>query len=247
MIRLQKYLASLGFGSRRQIEQIISQKRISVDGNLVTTQGVKINPQTAVITLDGQLVKVSPSLVYYWLNKPPGVVSSAKSQSDEQIITRLVPSFPKVFPVGRLDKDSQGLILLTNDGELTHRLTHPKFHLTKTYKVQVSGSITFAKVKKLSEGIEFPQGMTLPAIVDIESKTAKGGWLIFTLTEGKFRQIRRMCVLVDLHVLTLIRVSFGPIALGKLGLGEYRPATLAEIKTLYDAVGLEKSHEKRVK
>lgn len=234
LLRLQKFLAHQGIASRRSIEKMIAAGRISVNGKQITQQGTKVDPETDQVSVDGKLIIVADELVYYWLNKPVGIISAASSKYDEQTVANLVPTDRRVYPVGRLDKDSQGLILLTNDGELTHRLTHPKFHLDKTYVVEVVGSITEAKLDKLRGGIELEEGVTLPAVVNEVGDNV----LEFVIHEGKHRQIRRMCAQVRLHVTTLTRVQFGPIKLGKLQIGEYRPATKEEILTLKRLVGL---------
>jgi pseudouridine synthase len=233
-IRLQKFLAHQDVASRRSIEKMISAGRISVNGKQITEQGTKIDPAKDKVSVDGKLIKVKDELVYYWLNKPVGYLSAASSKYGESTVADLVKSTKRIYPVGRLDKDSQGLILLTNDGELTHRLTHPKFHLDKTYVVEVVGHITDAKLKKLRNGIELEEGATLPATINEMGENL----LEFTIHEGKHRQIRRMCAAVRLHVESLTRIQFGPVKLGKLQLGESRIATKQEIQTLKQLIGL---------
>lgn len=232
--RLQKFLAHQDVASRRAIEKMIAAGRIAVNGQLVTEQGTKIDPEKDAVSVDGKPIKVKNELVYYWLNKPVGYLSAATSKYGEATVTDLINSTKRIYPVGRLDKDSQGLMLLTNDGELTHRLTHPKFHLEKTYQVRVVGHISEAKLEKLRTGIELEEGITLPAKVEqINDDT-----LEFIIHEGKHRQIRRMCVAVRLHVNQLIRTTFGPIKLGKLQIGQFRTATQEEIQLLRQHVGL---------
>jgi 23S rRNA pseudouridine2605 synthase len=242
MIRLQKFLAHQDVASRRSIEKMIAEGRISVNGKQVTEQGTKIDPDKDKVSVDGKPIKVKDELVYYWLNKPVGYLSAASSKYGESTVADLVKSTKRIYPVGRLDKDSQGLILLTNDGELTHRLTHPKFHLDKTYVVQVVGNVTDSKLEKLRTGIDLEEGRTLPALVN----QLENDVLEFIIHEGKHRQIRRMCAAVRLHVSGLIRVQFGPIKLGKLQIGEFRIASKQEIETLKRLVGLSDGGEQKV-
>lgn len=241
-IRLQKFLAHQDVASRRSIEKMISAGRILVNGKQITEQGTKVDPEKDKVSVDGKLIKVKDELVYYWLNKPVGYLSAASSKYGESTVADLVKSDKRIYPVGRLDKDSQGLLLLTNDGELTHRLTHPKFHLDKTYAVQVVGNVSESKLEKLRSGIELEEGLTLPAVVNQVDTDV----LEFIIHEGKHRQIRRMCAAVRLHVSGLIRVQFGPIKLGKLQTGEFRIANKQEIETLKQLVGLGNGGEQKV-
>ncbi len=239
MERLQKFLAHQGIGSRRAVEKMIAAGRISVNKKIIINQGVKIDPTTDRVTVDGKVIKPKEKYEYIWLNKPPEVLSAASSKTGELTVVDLVDSDNRLYPVGRLDKDSQGLLLLTNDGELTHRLTHPKYHIPKTYEVFVSGKITTKKIERLQTGIKLSEGMTQPAEVEIIEQNETGTWLEFVLHEGKHRQIRRMCATVDLHVIDLIRVKFGPVEIKNLKLGKSRSATSAEISTLYKLVKLQ--------
>jgi len=242
LIRLQKFLADQGVASRRAIEKMIAAGRIAVNGEMIIKQGVKIDPAVDIVSVDTKPIKLSSNYVYYWLNKPVGIISAASSKYGETTVADLIQSDKRIYPVGRLDKDSQGLILLTNDGELTHRLTHPKYHLDKTYQVTVTGHISETKLEQLRTGIELEEGMTLPAkIEEIEP-----GCLEFTIHEGKHRQIRRMCAAVRLHVETLTRVKFGPVVLGHLKIGDYRPATTEEISSFRQLVGLSDGGEKKI-
>lgn len=233
-IRLQKWLAAQGVGSRRAVEKMIASGRIEVDGVKIIKQGVKIDPVKQAVRVDGKIVKQQPQLEYYLVNKPRGIVSASKSQDGTPVVTDLVSSSKRLFPVGRLDKDSQGLIILTNDGELTHRLTHPKYHLPKTYIVRVRGKISQKAIDKLSGGIELSEGMTAPAQV---AKSGKHE-LTITIHEGKYRQIRRMCQAVDLTVEELTRTRVAHLVLGDLAAGAFRGLTAGEAAGLRAAVGL---------
>lgn len=237
-MRVQKFLAHQGIASRRTIEKMINGGRISINGKVITEQGTKIDPSLDKVAVDGKNIKATSEFAYYWVNKPIGIISASNSNVGESVITDLVDTPIRIYPVGRLDKDSQGLILLTNDGELTHRLTHPKYHIDKTYKVLVTGDLTEAKIEKLQTGIHLEEGKTAPAQVEVIESDKTGAWLQFVIHEGKHRQIRRMCEVVGLHVVDLIRTHVGPISLGKIGLGKSRKATTKEIATLKSLVGL---------
>lgn len=238
LIRIQKFLSAQGIASRRSIEKMIAAGRISVNGKIVTVQGTKIDPEKDKIAIDGKQIKRQAELIYYWINKPVGVISAVSNKDGEPTVTELLNINRRVHPVGRLDKDSSGLMLLTNDGELTHRLTHPKYHIDKTYHVRVSGSVSASKLNDLRQGIVLEEGMTAPAQVEISGKEQHATWLKFIIHEGKHRQIRRMCAAVDLHVNELIRMTVGPIELGKLKPGQFRLATKSEITILKQLVGL---------
>lgn len=232
-VRVQKYLANQGIASRRAIEKMIGDGRIAVNGKIVEEQGLKIDPAFDRVSIDGEIVEYQDEFVYYWLNKPTGVISAASSSTGETTVVDLIDSPIRIYPVGRLDKDSQGLLLLTNDGELTHRLTHPKYHIDKTYHVIVGGKVTEKKLERLRKGVRLDEGMTAPAEI-----TDHGNYLEFVIHEGKHRQIRRMCAMVDLQVLELTRVAIGPNKIGKLGIGDYRPVTKQEIQKLKQLVKL---------
>lgn len=238
MMRVQKFLANQGIASRRTIEKMINDGRIGINGKVVTVQGTKIDPTKDKVAVDGKIIKSTSEFIYYWVNKPVGVISASSSSTGEDVVTDLVDTSVRIYPVGRLDKDSHGLLLLTNDGELTHRLTHPKYHIDKTYKVLVAGEITDKKIEKLQTGIHLEEGLTAPAQVEVIESDKTGTVLEFIIHEGKHRQIRRMCEIVDLHVVDLIRTHVGPIALGKISLGKSRKASTKEIVALKSLVGL---------
>jgi pseudouridine synthase len=237
-MRVQKFLAHQGIASRRAIEKMINDGRIVINGKIVTEQGTKVDPEKDKIAVDGKVIKSKETNVYYWINKPVGIISAASSRAGDTTVVDLVDSNVRMYPVGRLDKDSEGLLLLTNDGELTHRLTHPKYHIDKTYRVFVVGHISDKKITQLETGILLEEGMTAPATVNVIEETKEGTWLEFIIHEGKHRQIRRMCEKVNLQVVTLIRTAMGPVKLQPLVIGEYRPATKSEISTLKSLVGL---------
>ncbi len=225
--RLQKVLARTGVGSRRVCEDLIVDGRVTVNGE-VPVLGRRVDTATDVIELDGVPLPVRPGLVHYLVNKPPGVVSTAEDTHGRPTVVSLVPPEPRVFPVGRLDMDSEGLIIVTNDGELTHRLTHPSYGVPKEYLVHVEGEPSAGDVRRLREGVELDDGMTAAARVAVVSPTL----LRMVIHEGRNRQIRRMCEAVGHPVVRLVRTRIGPLADPSLTPGSYRPLTFDEVRGL---------------
>jgi len=225
--RLQKVLARTGVGSRRVCEDLIVDGRVTVNGE-VPVLGRRVHPDEDVIELDGVPLPVRPGLVHYLVNKPAGVVSTAEDTHGRPTVVTLVPAEPRVFPVGRLDMDSEGLIVLTNDGELTHRLTHPSYGVPKEYLVQVEGEPSAGDVRALREGVELEDGTTAPARVSVVAPTL----LRMVIHEGRNRQIRRMCDAVGHPVTRLVRTRIGPLTDPSLPPGSYRPLTFDEVRGL---------------
>ena len=228
--RLQKVLARAGFGSRRAAEELIADGRVTVNG-AVAVLGQRVDPESDRVAVDGIGVGIRSGLVYYLLNKPTGVVTTASDPQGRPTVVDLVPVEPRVFPVGRLDADSEGLLLLTNDGELTHRLTHPSFGVEKEYLVEVEGEPSPGVVRRLREGVELEDGVTAPAQVAPVGDRA----LRVVIHEGRNRQVRRMCAAVGHPVRRLVRTRIGPLAERTLRPGEWRPLTLAEVRSLEQA------------
>lgn len=229
--RLQKVLARAGFGSRRRCEDLISAARVTVDGE-VARLGDRVDPESAVVEVDGVVVSVRPGLVHYLLNKPAGVVTTAEDPQGRPTVLELVPDEPRVFPVGRLDMDTEGLLLLTNDGSLAHRLSHPSFGVEKEYLVHVEGQPRRADVRRLREGVELEDGSTAPAKVVVVEPSL----LRITIHEGRNRQVRRMCEAIGHPVRRLIRTRIGPVSDRRLGPGEWRELTVVELRSLERAV-----------
>lgn len=228
--RLQKVLARIGLGSRRACEDLITGRRITVNGE-IPILGRRIDPAIDEVQLDGVPLPVLPGLVYYLVNKPAGVVSTADDTHGRPEVVSLVPSDPRVFPVGRLDMDSEGLLILTNDGGLTHRLTHPSFGVPKEYLVEVEGEPSAGDVRRLREGIDLDDGRTAPARVAVVAPTL----LRIVIHEGRNRQVRRMCDAVGHPVLRLVRTRIGPLADAALGPGMWRRLTFDEVRSLATA------------
>ena len=225
--RLQKTLARLGFGSRRVCEDLIADERVTVNGE-VAVLGRRIDLEHDVVAVDGVPVGVRPDLVYYLLHNPAGVVTTAADTHGRAIVTELVPESPRVFPVGRLDRDTEGLLLLTNDGELAHRLTHPSFGVDKEYLAHVEGTPNAAAVTRLRKGVQLDDGVTAPAKVALLDASL----LRIVIHEGRKRQVRRMCEAVGHPVIRLVRTRIGPLSDNKLKAGEWRVLSVEEVRAL---------------
>jgi 23S rRNA pseudouridine2605 synthase len=233
--RLQKVLARTGFGSRRKCEELIDDGRVTVNG-VVAILGQRVDTDHDRVEVDGIPVGVRQGLVYYLLNKPRGVVTTASDPQGRPTVIDLLPLEPRVFPVGRLDADTEGLLLLTNDGDLTHRLTHPSFGVEKEYLVEVEGTPSPGALRRLREGVELEDGLTAPA----QASLVPPHTLRITIHEGRNRQVRRMCKAVGHPVVRLVRTRIGPLAERRLAPGEWRPLTLAEVRGLESAVTTER-------
>lgn len=233
--RLQKFLASSGVASRRKAEILIRQGRVTVDGE-VAHLGSRVSPESEV-RVNGLIV--GPEAPHYiMLNKPTGVVTTAEDPQGRQTVLDLVESDVRLYPVGRLDMDTSGLLLLTNDGELAHRLMHPSFGIDKTYAVFVRGKVAQQTAAQLASGIELDDGLTAPGSCRVVQATADRSMLELVIHEGRNRQVRRMLDAVGHPVMGLSRVKYGPISLGDLKSGVSRPLTEAETRRLRKAAKL---------
>jgi len=234
--RLQKVLARVGIGSRRTCESLIAEGRVVVDGE-VAVLGRRVDPGTARIFVDGAPVGTRSDLVHYLLYKPVGVVTTADDPQGRPTVVEIVPLEPRVFPVGRLDTDTEGLLLLTNDGELAHRLTHPSYGVEKEYVAEVDGVPTRATLRHLREGINLEDGPTAPArAVIVGDAQGSVALLRLTIHEGRNRQVRRMCEAVGHPVRRLVRTRIGPIADRTLEPGAWRPLAISEVRALAESV-----------
>ena len=231
-VRLQKALAQAGVASRRKCETLIREGRVRVNGRVVTTLGVCVDPRRDVIEVDGRRVRPRTRRVYLALNKPPGYVTTAHDPAGRPTVLDLVPAVPGLFPVGRLDKESEGLLILTNDGDFANQLMHPRYGHEKEYRVLVSGRPSPAVLRQLSTGVEIEPGVTVRARVRPLRLSDEGSWLSLTVCEGRRRQIRRMLALVGHPVLRLIRVRIGALKLRGLAPGQWRRLTEKERKLL---------------
>ncbi len=234
---MQKVLAAAGFGSRRACEELIETGRVTVDGETIAELGEKVDPGRQDLRVDGQRVRVQRH-AYYAVHKPPGVLSTSRDPSGRPVVIDLVPvRGQRLFAVGRLDKSSEGLILVTNDGEWAQRLTHPRYGVAKTYDVMVAGQIQPTAARDLERGIRLAEGLAKAERVVIRRRTAKSSRLTIVLREGRNREIRRLLARIGHKVLRLRRVGVGPLRLGALPPGQSRRLTEAEVKSLTRAAG----------
>ena len=230
--RLQKYMAGCGVASRRKCEEIILEGKVKVNGNIVSELGIKVNPLTDIVEYEGKVLKKEEHKVYIMLNKPEGYISSVKDEKDRPTIMDIVKVKERVYPIGRLDYDSSGLLLLTNDGDVYNKIIHPREELIKKYVVVVKGEISKKDIERFEVGIDIGGYITAPASLEIISydsfkdiSTIEVG-----IHEGKNRQIRKMCAALNHEVLALKRISVGKLKLGYLKRGEYRELKKDEIE-----------------
>lgn len=237
-IRLQKVLAEAGVGSRRYCEQLIADGRVKVDGKVVSWFGVRVDPEKVVIQVDGKRVETRSEMRYYAVNKPRGVVSTMADPQGRRTLADYVDVPERLFHVGRLDTDTEGLILLTNDGELSHRLTHPSFGVEKTYLADVSGPIPRDLGRRLREGVTLDDGPARADRFRVVETSGKRALVEVTLHEGRKHIVRRLLAEMGHPVRQLVRTEFGPVRLGALKPGTMRALTSKEVGELYAAVDL---------
>jgi len=231
-IRLQKVLAAAGLGSRRQCEELIVTGRVEVDRKVVMELGIRVDPAQQEIRVDGIPLR-QPRLLYYALNKPPGVVCTTRDPAGRPRVTDLVPSKgERLFSVGRLDLHSQGLIILTNDGQLANLLAHPRYGVPKTYRALVAGRPEPEALKKMLRGVRLAEGVARAERVTVKSHHKQSTVLEIVLREGKNREVRRLLARIGHKVMRLTRIAIGPIRLGKLQPGQWRRLTDEEVAAL---------------
>ncbi len=231
--RLQKVLAVAGYGSRRICEELIADGRVTVNGE-VAVLGRRVDPEADLIEVNGHRAPTRPGMVHYVVNKPRGVLSTAKDTHGRPTVVELVPAEPRVFPVGRLDADTEGLLVLTNDGDLAQLLTHPSHGVEKEYLAHVTGGpLSAGAIRRLRDGVELDDGITAPAQVS----QPEPGVLRITIHEGRNRQVRRMCDAVGHPVQRLVRVRVGTLRDRHLKPGAWRHLTAEEVRALYESGG----------
>ncbi|MDB5097274.1 MAG: RsuA [Cyanobacteria bacterium RYN_339] len=233
--RLQKILAAAGIASRRHSEALITAGRVKVNGEVVTALGAKADADTDKIEVDGRLVSVAPIRSYYLLNKPRGYLSTCFDPQGRKTVLELVPFTPGLHPVGRLDRDTSGLLILTNDGAFTEDLTHPRHGVPKTYLAEVKGRPDTPAVERLRTGVRLEGGTTLPARVEVVDRRKDTTVLAITIREGRNRQVRRMAEAVGFPVIRLERAAIGDLTVGELPPGQFRPLTDGEVASLRKA------------
>ncbi|GBE15805.1 MAG TPA: rRNA pseudouridine synthase [Proteobacteria bacterium] len=238
-IRLHKAIADAGVASRRAAEKMIAEGRVAVNGETVTTMGVMVDPRSDSIVIDGISLQGPRKKRTYLVYKPENVICTRHDPEGRRTVFDLLPEDLRegLHSAGRLDYDAEGLIILTNDGDLTLHLTHPKHHISKTYMVKLKGKIGPRSIKRLRDGVELDDGRTLPAMITLveSERSRKNSWIRMTLLEGRRNQIKRMAAAVDHPVLSIMRIAIGPIQVTRrMKPGTFRKLAPAEIKALYD-------------
>jgi 23S rRNA pseudouridine2605 synthase len=232
-IRLQKLIAGSGLASRRKAEMLIAAGRVTVNGTVVTTLGTKVDPDRDHVKVDGKHLRAAQPFVYLILNKPTHVMSTLDDPGGRTTVKQFLHGVSvRVFPVGRLDFDSEGLMLLTNNGELAQTLLHPRYHVPRTYLIKVKGILTDNEIDELQRGVRLQDGITGPATVKKIRKAEQNSWLEITIREGRKHQVKRMLEAVGYPVIKLVRVRMGPLSLGDLEPGEFRFLTDREANAL---------------
>lgn len=232
-MRLQKYFSQAGIMSRRAAEDAIQQGRVQLNGRVVTTMGVQIDPARDEVRLDGELVTAAQTLHYLFFYKPKHCVTTLRDpQGRKTVLDFLPPMGARVYPVGRLDYDAEGALILTNDGRLAHRLQHPSFGVPKVYEVKVKGHPTEETLRHLATGVKLEEGVTAPAEVMELRSLPRAAWLKIVLHQGWNRQLKRMGEAVGHPVLKIKRIAYGPLTLGRMKPGEWRPLTAFERRSL---------------
>jgi 23S rRNA pseudouridine2605 synthase len=235
--RLQRSLARAGFGSRRACEELIAAGRVRINGR-VATLGDRVDPASDEVRVDGAKVNVDPELHTFALHKPRGVTTTLRDAHAERDLTHLLPKGPRVFPVGRLDRDTEGLLLLTNDGALAHRLTHPRYGVEKEYLAEVGGAPSTRQLAQLRRGVELDDGPARAQDARSAGGSGARGGVRLVMVEGRKREVRRMLEAVGLPVRRLVRVRVGPVRLGRLRPGEVRELEPEDLRALYRAAGM---------
>lgn len=236
-MRLQKLIAGTGIASRRKAETLITAGRVTVNGKVVTELGTKVDPERDHVKLDGKHLSSVQPFVYLMLNKPKHVMSTLDDPGGRTTVKDYLRGVSvRVFPVGRLDFDSEGLMLLTNNGDLAQALLHPRYHVPKTYLIKVKGVLTDEEIRQLERGVRLEDGMTSPAIVKKIKKAEQNSWLEITIREGRKHQVKRMLESVGHPVIKLMRIRMGPLSLGNLESGEFRFLTDREANALRELV-----------
>jgi 23S rRNA pseudouridine2605 synthase len=236
-MRLHKYLAACGIGSRRTCENYITQRRVAIDGITVTELGTKIDPENNTVTFDGKEVILPQECYWIMMNKPPKYICSVKDpQHRPSCLDLLPPNLGRIYPVGRLDFMSEGLLLITNDGELANKVAHPRYEIQKTYEVQTVETLTPEQMHQMEQGLDCKgEHLRVLAITQNKNRRNHPSYLI-TLGEGRHRHIRRMLAALQIHIVTLKRIAIGPLHVGRLKQGEWRFLTPKELKALQQAV-----------
>ncbi len=232
MERLQKYIANCGVTSRRKAEELILQGKVKINGEVVIELGIKIDPEVDIVEVDGHMINANDKKIYIKLNKPTEIITSVKDQFGRKCVIDLIDIEDRIYPVGRLDYDTSGLLLLTNDGEIANVLMHPKFEVYKTYVAKVKGRMNSTDIGWLKHGVKIEDYTSAPAHAEIISTSKEETLVKISIHEGRNRQVRKMLAAVGKEVLSLERISFGEIELSELKNGEWQHLTKAEVDYL---------------
>src|SRR5215813_3710085 len=238
-LRLNKVLAQAGLTSRRGGDRLIAEGRVAVNGVVTPEPGILVDRAVDIVTVDGQPLPDTEPRRYFLLHKPPGYVTSRRDPGGRPVVTELVPSDVRVYPVGRLDWDVEGVLLLTNDGPLTHRLLHPRYELPRVYEAVVEGTVESSDLDRWRRGVTLDDGPARPLDVALQGSGPRESRLRLTFAEGRKHEVKRFCEALGHRVTALRRISFGPVALGALRPGQWRPLTAREVKALRAAVAAE--------
>jgi len=231
-VRLQKYLADCGIASRRKAEELILQGKVKVNGKVVNELGSKVNTDRDKVEFNGKIIKATKKKVYILLNKPEGYISASKDQFDNQSVLKLIDIKERIFPVGRLDKDTTGALILTNDGDFSYRLSHPKHEVNKVYIAEVKGCPTASEMQAFMKGIIIDGKKTYPAKIRILKETKKNSIVEIIIHEGRNRQVKKMCKEIGHEVISLQRYAIDTITIDKLPEGKWRYLTDKEVEKL---------------
>lgn len=235
-MRLQRFLAQCGLGSRRECEELITTARVAIDGELVSELGTKVDPARQSVTLDGEPLKLERKK-YFLLNKPPGYLCTAHDPQGRRTVFDLFPDEgPRLFTVGRLDENTSGLLIVTNDGDLAQKLAHPRYRIYRLYKAQVAGHPTREVLEQLKQGFFFTEGKFRVHDIKPVKKQGQSTWLEVTMTEGQNREVRRLFARVGHKVMKLGRIGFGPLRIGRVPLGQYRELRRDELAKLHEVI-----------
>jgi pseudouridine synthase len=243
-LRLNKVLAQAGLASRRAADRLIAEGRVAVNGSVAREVGARADPDVDLITLDGRPIPAAEGKRYLVLNKPRGYVTSRADPAGRPVVTDLVPASARLYPIGRLDADVEGVLLLTNDGALTHRLLHPRYGVPRVYEADVVGAVSRADVARWRRGVMLEDGPAVAAAVALLRGGPGGSRLRLTFAEGRKHEVKRYCQALGHPVVRLRRIAFGPVTLGGLAVGRWRPLTPREVgalRALTAAAGAERS------
>lgn len=231
-IRLNRFLANAGMDARRKIEDFLKENTVLINGQKVTEPGIRLDPEKDQVTINSKPIKPVTHFIYFLVNKPKGVISSVEDEHGRKTVVNLIPTKERIYPVGRLDAETTGAIILTNDGELTNRLTHPRYHIDKTYQCLVPGKVSPRQIEQLQKGIQLKDGLTSPSQIEILDEKPNRTTFTITIHEGRNHQVRRMLSAVKLELIELKRVAIGQLKLDNLPYGSYRELIPDEVAML---------------